>query len=149
MLPSLSLVRIFQRASLLLSHASNSSWEAWFVNNVYLCCHFVSLFFLVEWACILTPFFRSIFIWKPQENIEIKQQRDESRIILCGKGEKARKGKFEDDSGDDFDDDKKSSKSSKTKKPNLKLKVHDSKRKRWFWDRKLWKDGWILILSCE
>ncbi|KAL8525754.1 hypothetical protein ACS0TY_015116 [Phlomoides rotata] len=72
---------------------------------------------------------RSIFIWKPQVNIEIKQQRDENRIILCGKGEKARKGKFEDDSGDDFDDAKHNSKSSKTKKPHLKLKLHGSKRK--------------------
>lgn len=47
-------------------------------------------------------------------------------MILCGKGEKTRKGKFEDDSGDDFDDDPKSS---KTKKPYLKSKKQGSKRK--------------------
>ncbi|KAL0391211.1 UNVERIFIED_CONTAM: protein DAMAGED DNA-BINDING 2 [Sesamum calycinum] len=39
-----------------------------------------------------------------------------SRIVLCGKGEKERKGKLEDDSGDDLDDDAYGSKSSKTKK---------------------------------
>ncbi|KAI3461648.1 hypothetical protein Pfo_018311 [Paulownia fortunei] len=73
---------------------------------------------------------RSIFIWRPQEKVELKRQRDESRIILCGKGEKERKGKFEDDSGDDFDNDTYGSKSLKTKKPYLKSKAHGSKRNR-------------------
>lgn len=85
---------------------------------------------LVDCTASLLRFLRSIFIWKPQENFELKRQRDESRIVLCGKGEKARKGKFEDDSGDDFDDDTYGSKSLKTKKPYLKSKAHGSKRKR-------------------
>ncbi|KAL8027096.1 hypothetical protein ABFX02_14G073400 [Erythranthe guttata] len=48
---------------------------------------------------------RSIFIWRPEEKLELKRERDESRLILCGKAEKERKGKkSEYDSGDDFDD---------------------------------------------
>ncbi|KAL9140936.1 hypothetical protein ABFS82_14G070300 [Erythranthe guttata] len=48
---------------------------------------------------------RSIFIWRPEEKFELKRERDESRLILCGKAEKERKGKkSEYDSGDDFDD---------------------------------------------
>ncbi|GFP80587.1 protein damaged DNA-binding 2 [Phtheirospermum japonicum] len=70
---------------------------------------------------------RSIFIWRPQEKMELEQRKDdESRIVLCGKDEKKRKGKFEDDddSGDDFD-----KKNLKTKKPYFKSKGHASKRK--------------------
>ncbi|KAL3850595.1 hypothetical protein ACJIZ3_012477 [Penstemon smallii] len=72
---------------------------------------------------------RSIFIWRPKENSELKRDRDPSRILLCGKGE--RKSKFEDDSGDDdFGKDTYGSKSSKTKKTNLKKsKVCSSKLK--------------------
>ncbi|XP_057772470.1 protein DAMAGED DNA-BINDING 2 [Salvia miltiorrhiza] len=70
---------------------------------------------------------RSIFIWKPQENAEQERGWDVNRrIILCGKGEKSRKGKLDDDSGDDdmFD-----SKSSKSKKIHVKYKLHGGKRK--------------------
>lgn len=70
---------------------------------------------------------RSIFIWKPEEKSELKQESDETRIILCGKSEKSRKGKFDDDSGDD---DTHGSKSSKMKKLHVKSKVHGGKRKR-------------------
>ncbi|KAH6836638.1 damaged DNA binding 2 [Perilla frutescens var. hirtella] len=69
---------------------------------------------------------RSIFIWKPEENSELKRERDETKIILCGKSEKSGKGKLDDDSGDD---DTYGSKSSKTKKPCIKSKVHGGKRK--------------------
>ncbi|KAL0370658.1 UNVERIFIED_CONTAM: protein DAMAGED DNA-BINDING 2 [Sesamum angustifolium] len=72
---------------------------------------------------------RSIFIWRPQENFVLKRPRDESRIVLCGKGEKERKGKLEDDSGDDLDDDAYGYKSSKTKKRNFKSKACGSKQK--------------------
>ncbi|KAG6401387.1 hypothetical protein SASPL_138243 [Salvia splendens] len=70
---------------------------------------------------------RSIFIWKPQENTELERGEDVNRIIICGKAEKSRKGKLDDDSGDDdmFD----SKKNSKTKKIQLKSKVHGGKRK--------------------
>lgn len=73
---------------------------------------------------------RSIFIWKPQEDIDSMHQVDESRMVLCGKGEKGRKGKFDDDSGDDLDDYTCGSKSLKAKKLNVKPKTHVSKRKR-------------------
>lgn len=60
-------------------------------------------------------------------------KRDESRIVLCGKGGKERKGgkSSEYDSGDDLDDEKYVSKKSnlKSKKPLLKSKSHGSKRK--------------------
>ncbi|KAH6814522.1 damaged DNA binding 2 [Perilla frutescens var. frutescens] len=69
---------------------------------------------------------RSIFIWKPEENSELKRERDETKIILCGKSEKSGKGKLDDDSGDD---DTYGSKSSKMKKPCIKSKVHGGKRK--------------------
>ncbi|XP_042015040.1 protein DAMAGED DNA-BINDING 2-like isoform X2 [Salvia splendens] len=70
---------------------------------------------------------RSIFIWKPQENTELEREEVANRIIICGKAEKSRKGKLDDDSGDDdmFD----SKKNSKTKKIHVKSKVHGGKRK--------------------
>ncbi|KAL6577124.1 DNA damage-binding protein 2 [Orobanche minor] len=72
---------------------------------------------------------RSIFIWRPQKNLDLKQQINKSGIVLCGKREKERKGKYEDDSGDDFDNGMYSSKSLKDKKPYLKRKAHGSKHK--------------------
>lgn len=68
--------------------------------------------------------FRSIFIWKPREDDELKHERDESRIILCGKGENSRKRKHDDDSGDDDD-----VRFSKKKKTFVKSRVNGGKRK--------------------
>ncbi|CAK9164213.1 unnamed protein product [Ilex paraguariensis] len=74
---------------------------------------------------------RSLFIWKPKENFEIEQPRDEKKIILCGKAEKKLKKKLEGDSDDDFDDDAFSSKGKKpkTKKPYSKSILCKSKSK--------------------
>lgn len=58
----------------------------------------------------------------------IEHERDETRIILCGKGEKPRKGKLDDDS-DDGGDDASASKSLKTKKSRVKSKVNGGKRR--------------------
>lgn len=73
---------------------------------------------------------RSIFVWKPQESSEsvIEHERDETRIILCGKDEKPRKGKLDDDSDDDGGDAS-ASKSLKTKKSRVKSKVNGGRRR--------------------
>ncbi|KAL7247314.1 hypothetical protein ACSBR2_002266 [Camellia fascicularis] len=47
---------------------------------------------------------RSIFIWNPKEKSEIVQQKDEKKIVLCGKAEKKLNKKFDGES-DDSDDD--------------------------------------------
>lgn len=72
---------------------------------------------------------RSIFIWRPKEKFESKQKDDERKIVLCGKNENKRKGKFEDDSDDDFGGGTHGSKSLKAKKLPLTSKAHGSKRK--------------------
>ncbi|CAL5388528.1 unnamed protein product [Camellia sinensis] len=46
----------------------------------------------------------SIFIWNPKEKSEIVQQKDEKKIVLCGKAEKKLNKKFDGES-DDSDDD--------------------------------------------
>ncbi|XP_057512577.1 protein DAMAGED DNA-BINDING 2-like isoform X2 [Actinidia eriantha] len=47
---------------------------------------------------------RSIFIWRPKENSEIVQPKDETKIIVCGRAEKKLNKKFEGES-DDSDND--------------------------------------------
>lgn len=48
--------------------------------------------------------FRSLFIWRPKEDSEIAQQKDEKKIIVCGKAEK-KLGKKSAGESDDSDDD--------------------------------------------
>lgn len=61
--------------------------------------------------------FRSLFIWRPKEDSEIAQQKDEKKIIVCGKAEK-KLGKKSAGESDDSDDDlsKLKSKNSKPEK---------------------------------
>lgn len=65
--------------------------------------------------------FRSLFIWKPKETSEPVEEKDERKIVICGKAEKKR-GKKGDDS-DESDDDAFISKlkKSKSKKTEWKL----------------------------
>lgn len=85
------------------------------------------MFCLADYTAIRFGRARSIFIWKPHENTELERGEDVNRIIICGKAEKSRKGKLDDESDDDdmFD----SKKNSKTKKIQLKSKVRGGKRK--------------------
>jgi len=46
-------------------------------------------------------FFRSLFIWKPKEKSELVE-KDERKIVVCGKAEK-RRGKKNGDSSDESD----------------------------------------------
>ncbi|XP_073062088.1 protein DAMAGED DNA-BINDING 2 [Primulina eburnea] len=72
---------------------------------------------------------RSIFIWRPKEKFESKHPDDKRKFVLCGKNENKRKGKFEDDSDDEFGGGTHGSKSLKAKKLPLTSKAHGSKRK--------------------
>lgn len=74
---------------------------------------------------------RSLFIWKPKENSEINEQKEEMKIVLCGQAEKKPNRKFGGGSDDEFDNDtfcskgkKSSSKKSapKTTRYNIKVK---------------------------
>ncbi|KAL6967666.1 DNA damage-binding protein 2 [Sarracenia purpurea var. burkii] len=47
---------------------------------------------------------RSLFIWKPKEKSEIPQQKDEKKIVICGRAEKKPNKKFKGES-DDSDND--------------------------------------------
>ncbi|GLT73345.1 hypothetical protein SLA2020_452120 [Shorea laevis] len=75
---------------------------------------------------------RSLFIWKPKEESEPVEQKDERKIIVCGRAEKKRSRKSGDKSDDDSDDDKFTSKGSKlkSKKPEWKLTRCSNKAKR-------------------
>ncbi|XP_062172253.1 protein DAMAGED DNA-BINDING 2 [Alnus glutinosa] len=75
---------------------------------------------------------RSLFIWRPKEESEPAEQKDETKIIVCGRAEKKRSRKSGDKSDDDSDDDKFTSKGSKFKssKPKWKLTGCSNKVKR-------------------
>ncbi|KAG2673156.1 hypothetical protein I3760_13G076700 [Carya illinoinensis] len=75
---------------------------------------------------------RSLFIWRPKEKSEPVEQKDERRIIVCGRAEKKRSRKFGDESDDDSDDGKFTSKGTKLKsnKPERNLTRSPSKVKR-------------------
>lgn len=58
---------------------------------------------------------RSLFIWRPEEESEFVEGKDEKKIVLCGKAEKKRKSEGDsDESDDDTFKGKKKSKSKKT-----------------------------------
>lgn len=76
--------------------------------------------------------FRSLFIWRPKEESEIVQEKDEKKIIVCGgKAEKKLNKKFAGES-DDSDDDLSTlkSKNSKTGKAAPKTSRYTIKGKR-------------------
>ncbi|CAM8982505.1 unnamed protein product [Rhodiola kirilowii] len=58
---------------------------------------------------------RSIFIWKPKKDIEVIQEKDEHKIVLCGADAKKFKKKSSGKSDDESDDD--SSYAKKGKRP--------------------------------
>jgi DNA damage-binding protein 2 len=60
--------------------------------------------------------FRSLFIWKPKEKCEPVEEKDETKIVVCGKAEKKR-GKKKVYNSDESDDD---GFISKLKKPKSK-----------------------------
>ncbi|CAK7331244.1 unnamed protein product [Dovyalis caffra] len=68
---------------------------------------------------------RSLFIWRPKEKSEPVEQKDESKIVICGGAKKKRKGKFDGENDDDSDQE---GWLSKTK--NLKFKNSESKSAR-------------------
>ncbi|XP_024033790.1 protein DAMAGED DNA-BINDING 2 isoform X2 [Citrus clementina] len=59
---------------------------------------------------------RSIFIWRPKEKSELVEQKEEMKIIVCGKADKKQKHKFGDESEDSDDD------TSKLKRKNVRSK---------------------------
>ncbi|KAG4954969.1 hypothetical protein JHK87_040563 [Glycine soja] len=65
---------------------------------------------------------RSLFIWKPKEKSELVEEKDERKIVVCGKAEKKR-GKKNGNISDESDDEgfMSKSKKSKTKKTESKL----------------------------
>ncbi|XAR58913.1 hypothetical protein NMG60_11014492 [Bertholletia excelsa] len=70
---------------------------------------------------------RSLFIWRPKEEYEILQQKDEKKIVVCGKANKKHDKKFDaesDDSDDDISALKRKNKSGKSipKLPRSNLK---------------------------
>ncbi|XP_043725212.1 protein DAMAGED DNA-BINDING 2 isoform X2 [Telopea speciosissima] len=73
---------------------------------------------------------RSIFIWKPKEKSELVREKDEKKIILCGKAGKTNKkfgGESDDSDGDIFSS---KGKNSKYKKPESKYSFSDPKKKK-------------------
>ena len=81
----------------------------------------------MHYSCLSS---RSLFIWWPKDKCEPAEQKDEGKIIVCGKAEKKRgSGKFGDDS-DDSDGDTFSSKgkNSKSKKSNFKSSKSTQKK---------------------
>ncbi|KAA8549401.1 hypothetical protein F0562_001126 [Nyssa sinensis] len=74
---------------------------------------------------------RSLFMWRPKEKSEIVQQKDEKKIILCGRAEKKPSKKFKGES-DDSDDDILSTKAknAKAKRPGPKSTPRNLKGKR-------------------
>ncbi|KAF9620459.1 hypothetical protein IFM89_012636 [Coptis chinensis] len=58
---------------------------------------------------------RSLFIWRTKDDSELVQEKDERKIILCGKSGKKPKGKFDCGSDDDSDNDTFSPKGKKSK----------------------------------
>ncbi|PIA32199.1 hypothetical protein AQUCO_04500057v1 [Aquilegia coerulea] len=66
---------------------------------------------------------RSLFIWRTKDNSELVQEKDERRIILCGKLSKKSNGKFGGESDDDFDDDKFNSKGKKSNSKKRETKT--------------------------
>ncbi|KAK1299259.1 Protein DAMAGED DNA-BINDING 2 [Acorus calamus] len=65
---------------------------------------------------------RSIFIWRPKEasKPEEEQQGKRFKAFTCGKNEKKSKGKFDDESDDDFGDFIRNSKRSRALKSERK-----------------------------
>lgn len=63
--------------------------------------------------------YRSLFIWRPKEKSEPVEEKNERKIVICGKAEKKRGRKKGDDDDDDSDDGafiSKLKKSNKSKK---------------------------------
>ncbi|KAJ4725594.1 damaged DNA binding 2 [Melia azedarach] len=74
---------------------------------------------------------RSIFIWRPKEESESVEQKDERKIIVCGKADKKQSRKFGDDSEDSDDDiSKLKHKNVKSKKFAIELTPYSRKGKR-------------------
>lgn len=98
-----------------------------YINLVIYCFSLCLLPFVVNHTT-----FRSLFIWRPKEKSEPVEQKDERRIIVCGRAEKKRSRKFGDESDDDSDVDKFTSKSTKMKsnKPERNLTRCPNKVKR-------------------
>lgn len=49
---------------------------------------------------------RSLFIWQPKEKSEPVEQKDEGKIVVCGRDEKKRRSRKSVGESDDSDDDK-------------------------------------------
>lgn len=69
---------------------------------------------------------RSLFIWRPKEKSELVEQKNEGKIIVCGRAEKKHKRGYE---SDDSDGDTFSSKGKNSKSKRSKLKSHVSTHK--------------------
>ncbi|KAK7385521.1 hypothetical protein VNO78_31243 [Psophocarpus tetragonolobus] len=65
---------------------------------------------------------RSIFIWKPKEKSELVEEKDERKIVVCGRGEKKR-GKKNGSISDESDDEEFMSKSKKSKSKQTEYKL--------------------------
>ncbi|KAL2664918.1 hypothetical protein AAZV13_02G190400 [Glycine max] len=65
---------------------------------------------------------RSLFIWKPKEKSELVEEKDEQKIVVCGKAEKKR-GKKNGNISDESDDEGFMSKSKKSKSKKTEWKL--------------------------
>lgn len=70
----------------------------------------------------LALLFRSLFIWKPKEKSELVEEKDEQKIVVCGKAEKKR-GKKNGNISDESDDEGFMSKSKKSKSKKTEWKL--------------------------
>lgn len=78
---------------------------------------------------------RSLFIWRPKDDHELAEQKDERKIVICTGTEKKRKHKSKnDDSDDDSDVDKSTltakGKNFKSRKPATEMRKSSQKTKR-------------------
>lgn len=78
---------------------------------------------------------RSLFIWRPKDDHELVEQKDERKIVICTGTEKKRKHKSKnDESEDDSDVDKPTptakGKNLKSRKPITEIRKTSQKMKR-------------------
>lgn len=82
---------------------------------------------------VLIRSLRSLFIWRPKDDHEQAEQKDERKIIICTGTEKKRKHKSKNDGSDDDSDMDKftpKGKNVKSRKPATEMRNSSHKKKR-------------------
>lgn len=93
------------------------------------------VYLLMLFAFFFRLLVRSLFIWRPKDDHELAEQKDERKIVICTGTEKKRKHKSKnDDSDDDSDVDKSTltakGKNFKSRKPATEMRKSSQKTKR-------------------